>query len=181
MRKWNAVKALSIISLVISVIGLLVAYITMRNYLSKMDEVSWNIRFSNLSAIKDGKANYVLPSISDTSLKSSKVSFLNVDDSVTFIFDVENIGTIDAVLGTVFKGDLKCIGSGGTAVLDAKNVCDNIQYSVKYDDGVEVSDNDLLDRDTRRTIKLELKSKVAATAPVTVTGFDLLMLYHQNS
>ena len=181
MRKWNAVKALSIISLVVSVIGLLVAYITMRNYLSKMDDVLWNIRFSNLSAIKDGKANYVLPSISDTSLKGSKVSFSSINDSVTFTFDVENMGTIDAVLGTVFKGDLKCVGTGDNAVLDAKNVCDNIQYTLKYDDGVEVASNDLLDKNAHRTIKLELKSKVNPVATVTVTGFDLLMLYHQNS
>ena len=55
MRKWNAVKTLSIISLVVSVVGLLVAYLTMRNYLSKTEEVLWNIKFSNLSAVKDGK------------------------------------------------------------------------------------------------------------------------------
>lgn len=181
MRKWNTVKTLSIISLVVSVVGLLVAYLTMRNYLSKTEEVLWNIKFSNLSAVKDGEANYILPSISDTSLRDSKVSFVTSDDSVTFVFDVENLGTIDAVLGTIFKGDLKCTGTGENAVSDAKKVCDNIQYTLKYDDGANVSANDLLNKKNHRTMKLMLKSKVSPISRVTVTGFDLMMIYHQNS
>ena len=181
MRKWNAMKTLSIISLVISIIGLLVAYITMRNYLSKTDEVIWNVKFSNLSAVKYGQANYVLPSISDTSLGDSKVSFMSSDDSVTFVFDVENLGTIDAVLGTISKGELKCVGTGQNAVLDAKSVCDSIQYTLKYEDGANVSLNDLLDKGDRRTIKLMLKSTANPTSMVTVTGFNVAMIYHQNS
>ena len=171
---------LSILSLTVSVIGLTVTYVAMREHSARMDAGIWNVKFTNLTAKARGKATYVLPVISDTSLSDSKVLLSGVGDSVAFTFDVENIGSLDAILGTVLKGNLKCSGVGEKAKEDAAYVCSHIDYSLQYEDGTPVASNDLLNKDSHRTLRLILKSKVAPSNPVTVSGFQVAMFYHQN-
>ena len=181
MQKLRGLKVLSIVSLCISLLGLIVVYYVIVHRSSNLEAAVWNVRFQNIEAKKHGKATYELPTISDTSISDSKISFHGSGDSVTFTFDVENRGTIDAILGTIFKGSLKCTGTGSNALKDANDVCENLRYQLKYNDGKSVSNNDLLNKGSSRTVKLVLTSKASPVNAVTVTGFNMAMIYHQNS
>lgn len=184
MRGWMNMKTLSIVSLVVSVFGLLVACSSIYVYASQGDSAIWNIKIQNLSAEKSGKATYVLPSISDTMLSDSKVTLSAPGDSVTFRFDVENMGTLDATLGTIFHGDFQCNGVGVNALNDAKLVCDSLKYTLKYEDGTNALKNDLLNAGSSRKLELKIlfdeKSKKLPSNSVVVSGFRLVMVYNQN-
>ncbi len=181
MQKLRGLKILSIVSLFISLLGLIVAYYAIVHHSSKLDSAVWNVKFENLKAIKHGKVTYELPTVSDTSISDSKITFSSAGDSVTFVFDVENQGNIDAMLGTIFQGNLKCVGTGSNALKDANAVCDNIRYQLKYHDGKTVANNDLLNKGSSRRVSLILTSKASPTNTVTVSGFNMAMIYHQNS
>ncbi len=181
MQKLRGLKALSIVSLFISLLGLIVSYYVIVHNFTKVDAAVWNVKFENLETKKHGKATCELPTISDTSISDSKISFSHSGDSVTFTFDVKNQGTIDAILGTVFQGSLKCVGTGNNALKDANDVCDNIHYELKYKNGKKVSNNDLLNRGSSRSVILVVTSKASPSSTVTVSGLNMAMIYHQNS
>ena len=102
------------------------------------------------------------------------------EDSVTFTFDVENLGNVDAVLSTIVNGSFNCTGTGETAVSDAAMVCNSIKTSLLYDNGDVVAVNDLLNKGKDRSLKLTLKNMATPVNKVSVTGFSLVMLYSQN-
>lgn len=184
MRGWMSMKTLSIVSLIVSVFGLVIACSSVYVYASQSDSAIWNIKIQNLSAEKSGKATYVLPNISDTMLSDSKVTFSAPGDSVTFRFDIENLGTLDATLGTVFYGGFQCVGTGVHATKDAKLVCDSLKYTLKYEDGTSAFKNDLLNAGSSRKMELKIvydsKSNSVPHSSVAVSGFRVVLVYNQN-
>ena len=133
MKRGRSLRILSIIALVISIMGLIVAYAAISNSLHKKgnldDDASWNIKFDNLKADTKGKAIYNLPTISDTSLNNFSVNIQSPGDTVVLQFDVVNKGSLDAILSTLLKRQPVCVGEGVNAVLDANQVCSNLKYS----------------------------------------------------
>ena len=179
MDRSRRFKIVSIFILIIAVIGLSIAYAAMSEILSitgtaKMNSADWNIKFENLSVEKTGDATFVLPTLSDTSLLDYEVNLTKPGDSVTFIFDVTNNGNIDAVLGTVTKGKPECNGVGSNATSDSKTVCNNLIYSLKYEDGSDVKVGDTLDKKEVSKMKLQLvynsDASVLPNDDVTVKG-----------
>ena len=189
MDRSRRFKIVSIFILIIAVIGLSIAYAAMSEILSitgtaKMNSADWNIKFENLSVEKTGDATFVLPTLSDTSLLDYEVNLTKPGDSVTFIFDVTNNGNIDAVLGTVTKGKPECNGVGSNATSDSKTVCNNLIYSLKYEDGSDVKVGDTLDKKEVSKMKLQLvynsDASVLPNDDVTVKGLDINVIYNQN-
>lgn len=189
MDRSRRFKIVSIFILIIAVIGLSIAYAAMSEILSitgtaKMNSADWHIKFENLSVEKTGDATFVLPTLSDTSLLDYEVNLTKPGDSVTFIFDVTNNGNIDAVLGTVTKGKPECNGVGSNATSDAKTVCNNLIYSLKYEDGSDVKVGDTLDKKEVSKMKLQLvynsDASVLPNDDVTVKGLDINVIYNQN-
>lgn len=179
MCQKKIMRVLPIVSLIISVIGLIIAVITIEKNMTKSND-TWSIKYQNLVAEKKGTATYVLPTLSDTSLNNAEITFSKEKDSVSFIFEVENNGSLDAILSTIYKSKFTCTGVGSNASIDAANVCSHIKYSLKYDDGRDVSINDLLNQGSRRKIKLTITSNVTPQNIVTVNNLNMILIYHQN-
>ncbi len=103
MEKQRREKVLAVISLIVSVICLSIAFAAMSTNLiingdAALENSSWDIHFENLSEPKIvGTAKELKePSIDDTTIKNVSVSLKNPGDSVTYEFDIVNAGTTDA-------------------------------------------------------------------------------------
>ena len=187
MDRSRRFKIVSIFILIIAVIGLSIAYAAMSEVLSisgtaKMNSANWKIKFENLKAEKTGDATFVVPTISDTSLMNYEVNLTKPGDSVTFTFDIVNDGGINAVLGTLTKGKPEC--SSLTSDKDAKIVCDNLIYTLEYDNGSAVEVGDTLDSNTHMSAKLKIAYKDGAKevpeSTVNINGLDLVLIYNQD-
>ncbi len=103
MEKQRREKILAVVSLIIAVICLSIAFAAMSTNLiingdAALENSSWDIHFENLSEPKIvGTAKELKePSIDDTTIKNISVSLKNPGDSVTYEFDIVNAGTTDA-------------------------------------------------------------------------------------
>ncbi len=103
MEKQRREKVLAVVSLIVSVICLSIAFAAMSTNLiingdAALENSSWDIHFENLSEPKIvGTAKELKePSIDDTTIKNVSVSLKNPGDSVTYEFDIVNAGTTDA-------------------------------------------------------------------------------------
>lgn len=103
MEKQRREKVLAVVSLIVSVICLSIAFAAMSTNLiingdAALENSSWDIHFENLSEPKIvGTAKELKePSIDDTTIKNVSISLKNPGDSVTYEFDIVNAGTTDA-------------------------------------------------------------------------------------
>jgi hypothetical protein len=180
---------MSILALVISVFGLSIAYAAMSETLTvtgtaKYEAASWNVKFSNLVSEATGTATFTEPALSDTSLSNYYIILRKQGDSVTFTFDVVNDGSSDAILGTISKSTPICSGTGNNAVEDANLICQNLTYTLTYENGDIVSNNDYLESNSSKTMKLTLafnsNASVLPTNEVTINGLDFNIIYNQD-
>lgn len=163
MKKNNIKKSRKIIYillLLIAVIG--VGYATLGanlkiNGVTKIENASWNVRFKENSIhvtpgsvevdTNTGGKNATIDNISTVSYQ---VKLLKPGDFYEFTVDVENKGSIDAMIGSISsKVNLEKI--------EEDTLPDYLKYSVSYSDGTEIKDNQLLASDTTETIKVRLE------------------------
>lgn len=107
-KKEKNIKRLSVIALIISVIGLTIAFLAMSK-IAKIDKNSsikdarWNVHFENLTSNITGDAKInKMPELNQEKnyIGNFEISLTKPGDSVKFCYDVVNDGTIDATLQT---------------------------------------------------------------------------------
>lgn len=190
MRRRGNVKSLFLLTLIAAIVGLSVAYALLSTTLSisgstKVSAASWGIKFKNLSGSVTGGATYTLPTLSDTSLSDYEIILTKPGDSVTFNFDITNEGTIGAKVTSLIKNTPTCSGVAGstTGTTDAPLVCNNITYSLTYANGTAISQNDTLDPNETKNLKLSLVyNENAASLPsndVAISNLAITIIYGQ--
>lgn len=191
----NNFKIAMITLLIVSSVAITIGYASFSQILSidgdaTVEKASWKINFDNLSnAILTGTAEEVShPSVSSdgTLIGSYNVNFTTPGDSVTYTFDVINSGTFNATLSSIVIPTPVCTGSGDNAANDAANVCNHLIYSLTYSDDSAIYENDTLNKDTSRSLKLKLIYKDDITASelpnndVSISNLGISMYYSQS-
>ena len=175
------------LALVVSVVAIGLAYAGFTGTLNingtgNVVSSKWDIYFANLSnAATTGTANVVTPATISpkTKIGDYYVELATPGDSVTYTFDVVNDGSFDAVLTTLTKSAPTC--SGGAII------CNYLSYTLKYTNGAEVAENDILlqGQTKNMTLKLTLDSNMPASAlsstEVSVSNLGITLLYSQGS
>ena len=107
-KKEKNIKRLSVIALIISVIGLTIAFLAMSK-IAKIDkngnikDARWNIHFENLTSNITGDAKInKMPELNEEKkyIGDFEITLTKPGDSVEFCYDVVNDGTINATLQT---------------------------------------------------------------------------------
>ena len=188
-------KLAMIALLIVSSVAITIGYASFSQILTingeaTVEKSTWKIGFENLSsAILVGTAEEVThPSISSggTDIGSYNVNFTTPGDSVSYTFDVVNSGTFDAKLSSITIPVPVCTGSGDNAAADAANVCNHLVYTLTYSDGTAINENDTLNNQTSRSLKLTLIYKDDITASelpnndVSISNLSISMYYSQS-
>lgn len=188
-------KLAMIALLIVSSVAITIGYASFSQILTingeaTVEKSTWKIGFENLSsAILVGTAEEVThPSISSggTDIGSYNVNFTTPGDSVSYTFDVVNSGTFDAKLSSITIPVPVCTGSGDNAAADAANVCNHLVYALTYSDGTVINENDTLNKQTSRSLKLTLIYKDDITASelpnndVSISNLSISMYYSQS-
>ncbi|MDD6093287.1 MAG: hypothetical protein PUB90_01650 [bacterium] len=159
-----------------------------------VNKSSWKVQFQNLSdpivsGANNGATVSVIskPTISDDgkTIGSYNVSFTTPGDTVSFTFEVANLGTFNAELSSADIPVPTCTGYGDNSANDAANVCKNLVYSLTYEDGSALNIHDTLNVDQVRKMKLTLTYKESITDvelphdDVTVSNLAITLNYSQ--
>ena len=162
MEKERRVKWLVIVSLIVAVLGLTIAFAALSETLTingtaTLDAAKWGIKFNNLTSgtkIGDAIVN------NEATIADDKVTIENIDvtlktpgDSVTYTVDLVNEGTINAEISNIKVPEL---------TEEQKRYID---FKVTYDTGEEVTQGDILNSETTKnlTIKIEFKKDIEAS------------------
>lgn len=193
MEKERKVKVLSVVALIVAVLGLTVAFASLSQTLTingsaTVDTATWDIHFANLSEpTKTGDADVTTaPTIDSkgTTIGDYALKLTKPGDSVTYTFDVENKGTIDAKITNLVKAAKPtCTGTGEAATNDAKIICDGLTYTLTYtSDGKAVAQNDTLKKNETKnlTLKLAFESDSLPANDVSISDLGITITYGQD-
>ncbi len=174
-------------ALLVSVITLTIAYAVLSTTLTikgsaKINSATWNI---NITAGDDfttyGSAKFGYPTIESTTISGMKVDFYQPGDGVRFPFTVRNDGSLDGKLKEVKKGTISC---SSTNNYNAQKVCENITYTIKYEDGSEILEGDVIKSGGVQFFVLEImynkKTDFITSTEVSIDGIDVVLLYEQK-
>lgn len=174
-------------ALLVSVITLTIAYAVLSTTLTikgsaKINSATWNI---NITAGEDfttyGNAKFGYPTIKSTTISDMKVDLYQPGDGVKFPFTVRNDGSLDGKLKEVKKGTISC---SSTNNYNAQKVCENITYTIKYEDGSEILEGDVINSGGVQFFVLEImynkKNDFITSTEVSIDGIDVVLLYEQK-
>ena len=174
-------------ALLVSVITLTIAYAVLSTTLTikgsaKINSATWNI---NITAGKDfttyGAAKFGYPTIKSTTISDMKINLYMPGDGIKFPFTVRNDGSLDAKLQEINKGTISC---SSTNSFNAQKVCDNIIYTIKYEDGKEILEGDVIKSGGVQFFVLEVmynkNANFVSSTEVSIDGVDLVLLYEQK-
>ena len=190
----------ALIAVLVSVVGGLVVYAALTQRLEIEGSAtfvpeSWKVNFDTLSnpaTLTGGASVVTAPTLADTLISGFKVVLTRENDSVTYTFDIENNGSIDAKLTSYVLGTPSCEGTAPTALADEAIVCSsNLLYTLKYVSGDlstngltagnNVAINDMLKKQTTVKVALKLEFSGAATVlptnTVQISGLDSYFIY----
>ena len=167
MEKERKIKVLSVAALLVAVLGLTVAFAALSQTLTingsaTVNTASWDIHFKNLSSpTLTGAAEVTTAPAIDTkgtTIGDYALKLTKPGDSVTYTFDVENKGTINAKISELVKAAKPtCTGTGAAATADAKIICDGLTYTLTYTDGgAAVAKEDTLNANQTKNLTLKL-------------------------
>ena len=196
MEKSKNYIVFGILALVVSLVAVSLAYAGFTQTLSingsgTVKSVKWDVHFANLgTGVTTGTGTVVTaPTIKtgSTSIGDYVVQLASPGDSVSFAFDVVNLGNFPAKLSGLTIGTPSCSSSNQS---NATVVCGNLTYKL-YDTTsnteITAADNAVIAAKTGvRHLKVVLtyKSTTAAselpTADVTVSGLGVSLTYTQN-
>ena len=190
MHRSRQIKIGVLIILMVFTIGLTLAYSALSTKLNvtgtgHINDSLWKVKFQNVTAQAIGAGEYKLPIVNESTLSDYQVTFTKPGDGVTFYFDVSNVGTINAKLSKMTNSTPKCEGvlNSATAASDSKLVCSNLIYEIKYQDGTNINENDMLNAKETRKIKLTIQyNPMATTLPnddVVIKNLNTSMIYVQ--
>ncbi len=198
---FKLIRGLIITFIVIIVISIIYATltkrITMRDNSRYNKGYGWKVSFKNLENVKTtGSAlekNKPTINRNDTRISFYDVSLYNPGDSITYVFDVVNEGTLNAIISYISIPKPVCIGFGANAINDAKNVCKHLHYELNYIEdtnnlynlGPNLHIGDTLYKNQSRKLKLVLKydqnipSEELAHNKVLIRNLDIAIIYSQ--
>ena len=202
MTNKKTLALVALIAVFVSVIGGFVVYAALTQRLdiegsANFVPESWKVNFksgtlSNPPALTGGADVHTAPSLTDTLISDFKVILTREGDSVTYTFDIENTGYLDAKLTSYVLGTPSCEGTGTTKIADEAIVCSSdLSYTLKYvsgdlstnglSAGGDVAINDMLKKQTTVKVALKLEySSFAISIPtdmVEITGLDTYLIY----
>ena len=188
MEKERRVKALSLVALLITIVGLTVAFAAMSRTLTingtaTMDTARWNIHFANITNNKVHAATVNSAQITGETTITYGVTLTKPGDKAEIEFDVVNSGDIDAYIGGLNVFTLNCENETG----DRNIVCNNLEWSLKYKETGNtniVAVNDTLTAGQTRHMIYEIGYKESAeTLPeddVTFNDLQITITYNQD-
>ena len=195
----NKVQNILLGVLAVGLIGITVAYATLSQQLkingtAKVASAKWDVHFANMSTgAKTGYAEIATTgklTASGTTVSGNFGTLKAPGDSITYTFDIENAGDINAIIDTVTGGQSFTCTSATKSVADA--VCKDLTYSIKYTDGnATIAKGDKLAKatnsstPTKKNVTLTLTYKSTATTvaseDVTVTADPMTITYVQDA
>lgn len=196
MEKQRSTKVIALIAMLVAIVGVSIGFAAMSTQLNiagtaEMNPATWSIKFENLSAasVTGAATEVTAPTINGTSttIGTYAVNLTKPGDSVKYIFDIKNAGTMNAILSSFTKSATPtCVGTGANAIADAALVCANLVYSLKYTvaPGDPITQNDTLTAGQARQAELLISYPSSVTvlpdAKVTITGLGITLVYTQN-
>lgn len=193
MEKERKIKVLSVAALLVAVLGLTVAFAALSQTLTingsaTVNTASWDIHFKNLSTptLTGNAAVTTAPTIDtkETTIGNYALKLTKPGDSVTYTFDVENKGTINAKISELVKAAKPtCTGTGAAAAADAKIICDGLTYTLTYTEGgAAVAKEDTLNANETKnlTLKLAFESNSLPADDVSISDLGITITYAQN-
>lgn len=193
----NKVQNVLLGVLAIGLIGITVAYAALTQQLkiegtAKVASSKWDVHFGTVSAGNaQGYATAgTLAKTGETTIAGDIGTLKAPGDSITYTFDIENAGDINAIIDTVTGGQSVTCTSATQSVADA--VCKDLTYSIKYTDGnTTIAKGDQLAKatnsspPTKKNVTLTLTYKSTATTvaseDVTVTADPMTITYVQDA
>lgn len=193
----NKVQNVLLGVLAIGLIGITVAYAALTQQLkiegtAKVASSKWDVHFGTVSAGNaQGYATAgTLAKTGETTIAGDIGTLKAPGDSITYTFDIENAGDINAIIDTVTGGQSFTCTSATKSVADA--VCKDLTYSIKYTDGnATIAKGDQLAKatntstPTKKNVTLTLTYKSTATTlaseDVTVTADPMTITYVQDA
>lgn len=192
MEKSKNYIVFGVLALMVSIVAISLAYAGFSRTLNingsgTVKSIKWDVHFSGLTSSKTGTAKIVTaPTIKNnsTTIGDYVVELYSPGDSVTFNFDVVNLGDFNATLTGLTKNSPSCSGS-----TNASTVCGNLEYKL-YDSSTntELAANDnitLAAQDGVRHLKLVLTFKtsdnvnVLPITDVSISGLGITLTYSQ--
>ena len=190
------------VAVLVSVIGGFVVYAALTQQLDikgSADFVpeSWKVNFkagtlSTPPALTGGATVTTAPTLTDTLISDFKVVLIREGSSVTYTFDIENTGTLDAKITSLVLGTPACEGTDPTKAADEAIVCgSNLSYTLKYvsgdlaTNGLTAGNNVAIGNmlEAGSTVKVELKLEFSSAATilptntVAITGLNSFLIY----
>lgn len=193
----NKVQNVLLGVLAIGLIGITVAYAALTQQLkiegtAKVASSKWDVHFGT---VNPGQATGyatagTLAKTGETTIAGDIGTLKAPGDSITYTFDIENAGDINAIIDTVTGGQSFTCTSATKSVADA--VCKDLTYSIKYTDGnATIAKGDQLAKatntstPTKKNVTLTLTYKSTATTlaseDVTVTADPMTITYVQDA
>ena len=165
----------------IGIILLIVVAVGSYYYFSKPKATTaWNPHLETLSVSSVGEATYTKPSFLGTVLTDYTVTFQKSKDSVTYQFKIVNDSDFSAELTSLVKSIPKCKGSSSE---DKEQICNHLEYSVKNEDGTELTTGTLLAPNSYKRVKLIIgyTGTENPKKPVTVENLDVDFLFKKGN
>lgn len=173
-RRKNQNKNLfSLLITLLLFMGIGYAYISSQVFMSgtaTAQKQKWNIELTNLTIDQDSTATTESIKLIDRKLEGHFTASLNsIDDYYSFYFDIENNGTIDAMLSNI---ELKGL---------SESEKENIDYTINYYNGETINTNDKLPVDDFETIELKVKYKDTSTITSGSYNLSFNIQYNQSN
>ena len=168
MKKKN--KKYMLVILLLLVVGVSIGYAALTTTLNingntKIEKATWDVHFENLQ-VTDGSVVATKTAVidSDTTTINYEINLAEPGDFYEFTVDVVNAGSIDAMISKVLKEGLS----------EAQEKY--IDYSIKYSDGEELLEKDILNSGTTKNIIVSVKYREDIVAEDLPTEEETLNL-----
>lgn len=125
----------------------------------------WNVSFNAVNVVDSTASLYDEVKLKKNSTSLSKLGFIfdNAGDTITYRINVLNSGNRDAVISSILLSRAVCSDDA---------YCDNLDYSLTYENGSNVSRGDVLPKNSGVVVLLTFKH-VGDTQEVDVTIKDI--------
>lgn len=140
MNKNRKTVALAVASLLVSLICVAIVFASMSQDLyingeAEFNPGSWDVKFntSSLQKSESGNGTGTIPSITATTIANYSVVLTKPGDAVRYTFNVENNGSLDAVISEISKNTPTCTGLASNPTdkaADESMVCNNLIYTL---------------------------------------------------
>lgn len=173
MEKGRGTKALVVVTLLVSVLALSIAYAAYSATLlisgtvtAKKSSDAWNVHFEStdgsttLTPTLGGNAKVTSSAtLTETKISDFEITFYAPGDSISYDFEVKNTGSVDATLNKITLGSLSCSKATGTqqgTETDANNLCGNLDMNIMKSNGNNISVGDKIPAGGSETYKLTI-------------------------